>query len=150
MPRSSLLRSLPAILGALVIASCSDSGVSDLTAPSELVACRLSDTAPTAPVLSGSLRSATELQLEAVWWEKKHKDQFRVSKKIGASGGTILIPETGFTMSFPAGAVAAPITPHRLNLGGKVRVLEIEPLDTGHQKSMRMTSSTRQGQDAPV
>jgi hypothetical protein len=181
MIRSSLFRSLPVILSAFVIASCSDSGVSGLTAPSELVAGRVSDAAPTAPVLGRSLRDATELQLKALWWEKKHRDHIRVSKKIGASGGTISIPETGFTMSFPAGAVAAPITititvdekyvaykmepagtkflkdvtvaqslattelngrplrsplfaayiaNDRLNLGGKVRVLEIEPSHT--------------------
>ena len=34
----------------------------------------------------------------------------QVSKTIGPAGGTISIPATGLTVSFPAGAVTAPIT----------------------------------------
>jgi hypothetical protein len=47
--------------------------------------------------------------LRALWWDREHKG-VRVTKTIGPSGGTISIPETGLTMSFPAGAVAAPIS----------------------------------------
>ena len=106
MSRSALFRSLPAILGAFVIASCSDAGVSNLTAPADAVVGRLSDAAlnPSAPGASNTDRHG--LQLRALWWDRKHKHQVRVSKTIGELGGTISIPETGLTMVFPAHAVA--------------------------------------------
>ena len=49
------------------------------------------------------------LELRAVWWKSSYKNLVSVSKTIDASGGTIAIPSTGLTMSFPAGAVLAPI-----------------------------------------
>ena len=110
MSRSALFRSLPAILGAFVIASCSDAGVSNLTAPSDAVVGRLSDAALTQPALGASHTDRHGLELRALWWDKKHRGQVRVSKTIDVLGGTISIPETGLTMVFPPGAVANPIT----------------------------------------
>ncbi len=107
MIRSALFRSLPAILGAFVIASCSDAGVSNLTAPADAVGGRSSGTPLSQPALGSSSTDKHGLQLRALWWDKKHKNQVRVRKTIGQLGGTISIPETGLTMVFPAGAVAS-------------------------------------------
>jgi hypothetical protein len=52
----------------------------------------------------------TGLELRALWWKDRSKTLAPVSQVIGVLGGTITIPETGLTVSFPAGAVAAPIT----------------------------------------
>ena len=100
----SVLRSLPAILGAFVIASCSDSGVSNPTAPTEAIADGSSSGAQT-----GSSTDKSNLELRALWWKDRHRNLAPVSQWIDPSGGTISIPETGFTMSFPAGAVKARI-----------------------------------------
>jgi len=109
MIRSTLFRSLPAILGAFVIASCSDAGVSNLTAPADAIASRSSDAPLTQPALGTSSTSKHGLELRSLWWDKKHKNQVRVSKTIDQLGGTISIAETGLTMVFPAGAVTSPL-----------------------------------------
>jgi hypothetical protein len=103
----SAFRSLPAILGAFVIASCSDAGVSNLTAPADPVGSRSSDSQLSQQAPGSSSKDKHGLQLRALWWDKKHNKQVRVSKTIGELGGTISIPETGLTMVFPAGAVAS-------------------------------------------
>jgi hypothetical protein len=97
----STIRSLPAILCAFVIASCSDSGVSNPTGPG--------DTALNTPAVTGSSTDAINLELRALWWKERHRNLPAVSQLIQPSGGTISIPETGFTMTFPTGAVKAPI-----------------------------------------
>lgn len=97
MIRSRHLRSLTAVLTLFVIASCSGAGADGSTGPLG----QLTDATAT---------STSGLELEALWWKDWHKDVVRVSKTIDASGGTIAIPETGLTMTFPQGAVAGPIT----------------------------------------
>ena len=81
------------------MASCSDSGVLDPGL----------DGLPVPPGLSEAPRDVTGLQLRALWWKDRQSTQVGVTKTIGVLGGTISIPETGLTISFPAGAVAAPI-----------------------------------------
>jgi hypothetical protein len=131
---AKLFRSLAAIVGAFVIASCADSSVSGPPAPSDAVASGSSGSGSSdsessgtgssgsgsygsgstagfiAPDLSGSPIDVTGLELRAVWWKQNQKNLVRVSKTIGPSGGTISIPATGLTISFPEGAVSAPIT----------------------------------------
>jgi hypothetical protein len=80
------------------MASCSDSGV---LGPDGL---------PTSPTLADAPRNVAGLELKALWWKDRGKTLAPVSQTIGVLGGTITIPETGLTISFPAGAVAAPIT----------------------------------------
>ena len=108
MIRSALFRSLPAILGAFIIASCSDSVVSNPTAPDDPIAAGSLDPGLETPAPTGSA-DQSHPQLKALWWKERHRNLPSVSQWIGPSGGTISIPETGFTMSFPAGAVQAPI-----------------------------------------
>jgi hypothetical protein len=108
MFRSGPVRSLAVVVGAFLIASCSEAGISAPTAPVEAV---VSPASPqfVAQDLIGAVTDATHLRLKAVWWKNNHLKIVKVSKTINQSGGTISIPETGLTLSFPAGAVAAPI-----------------------------------------
>jgi hypothetical protein len=96
MSRVGFLRSLAVVAGAFIIASCSGAGLSGPNTNQETIA---------APVTDPS-----KLDLRAVWWKNQYQDVVKVSKTIDQSGGTISIPETGLTLSFPAGAVAAPLT----------------------------------------
>jgi hypothetical protein len=111
MFRLRLRRSLFIAIGAFALVSCSEGGMSAPTAPTA-VGSKVS------PVnlqldkhsLTGPVTDAVHLDLKAVWWKKQLKDVIRVSKTIDQSGGTISIPQTGLTVSFPAGAVTGPIT----------------------------------------
>jgi hypothetical protein len=139
MFRSGLRRSLAITIGALVLASCSDGGIFAPTAPSA-VASKASQAAPQpdAHRLTGDVTDALHLDLRAVWWKKKHKDVIRVSKTIGQSGGTISIPETGLTVSFPEGAVTGPIT-ITITSDEKYVAYKMEPTGTRFLKDVTVT-----------
>jgi len=108
MIRSRLFRSLPAIFSVFVITSCSDSSVAGPTAPINAVADKGTTATIQTPAPLSSPTDGKGLELRAAWWEKRHKN-VRVRQTITRDGGTISIPETGFSMVFPAGAVAAPV-----------------------------------------
>jgi hypothetical protein len=109
MITARLFRSLPAILSALVIASCSEPGVPSPTAPIAAAADHGSDSGSGSTDWSASGTESGGVELRALWWDRRHEG-VRVSKTIGPLGGTISIPETGLTVAFPVGAVTAPIT----------------------------------------
>lgn len=100
MIRSTLLRSISAVFGALLMASCSDSGV---LGPESFGG------VPIPPGLNDAPVAVSGLELRPLWWKASRDNPISVTKTIGAAGGIISIPETGLTISFPAGAVAAPI-----------------------------------------
>ena len=93
MNRLRLLLAVSLVLGGLIITSCSDSGLPG----------------PTGPIAAasdhGSDGGSSSLQLKALWWKDTYDRQISVSKTIDASGGTISIPQTGLTVSFPQGAL---------------------------------------------
>jgi len=103
MNRLGLFRSVSLVLGALIISSCTDAGLPGPTAPIEAVSDHGSD--------SGSpISSATNsIELKALWWNDTYDREISVSKTIDASGGTISIPQTGLTVSFPRGALNSPL-----------------------------------------
>jgi hypothetical protein len=108
MIRSNPIRSIGALLAALVISSCSDSAFKSPTAPIE----RFSAPAADGSVKTGPTDALTDparLKLKALWWKKSRRDVIRVSKMIDASGGTITM-STGLTIVFPRGALSAPLT----------------------------------------
>jgi hypothetical protein len=109
MSRVASFRSLAVLAGAIIIASCSEAGISGPNGNQERIAATAS-VQPAADRLLNQVTDVSKLDLKAVWWKKQHKDVIKVSKTIDQSGGTISIPETGLTLSFPAGAVAAPVT----------------------------------------
>jgi hypothetical protein len=108
MIRSLYHRSISILVGAILVSSCSDRAPGDLTGPQASAVGQTSGSAAIDSRHSGSSHSGVELQ--ALWWNKHHKDVVSVSKRIDASGGVISIPATGLTMVFPAGAVANPTT----------------------------------------
>ena len=93
MNRLRLLLAVSLVLGGLIITSCSESGLPGPTSPTQAV----SD--------HGSDGGSSGLQLKALWWKDTYDRQISVSKTIDASGGTISIPQTGLTVSFPRGAL---------------------------------------------
>jgi len=80
------------------------------------------------------------MELRAAWWSNRHSDQVRVSKTIDASGGTISIPETGLTVSFPVGAVSAPIT-ITITADADYVAYKMEPTGTKFLKGVTVTQS---------
>jgi hypothetical protein len=139
MSRFNLFRSLTAILCAFVIASCSDSGVSGPSAPSDPTGS--SEIGGfTAPGIADTSIDVTGLELRAAWWKQNQGNLVRVSKTIDAAGGIISIPATGLTISFPAGAVAAPIT-ITITADEKYVAYKMEPAGTKFLKGVTVTQS---------
>lgn len=127
MTRLRLFRSLPAFLSAFVIASCSGSG----------------DASPTgllSPSPNATPTTTSGLELTALWWKDWHRDVVRVSKTIDSLGGTISIPETGLTMSFPQGAVTAPII-ITVTSDADYVAYKMEPAGTKFLKDVTVTQS---------
>jgi ZU5 domain len=109
MNRFSLFRSAGVLLGALIISSCLDSGLYGPTAPISAVSERSSERTRTTPSATSTPTDTTGLALHALWWRQSYWNVVSASKTIDASGGTISIPETGLTVSFPQGALTAPL-----------------------------------------
>ncbi|HEX9083473.1 MAG TPA: hypothetical protein VF836_01945 [Gemmatimonadaceae bacterium] len=137
MSRFGFVRPLAVVLGAFVIASCSEAGISAPSAPATTIA------APTtsqfaSQALLGAVKDVGKLDLKAIWWKKQHKDVIRVSKIIDQSGGTISIPETGLTVFFPAGAVTSPVT-ITITSDQKYVAYKMEPTGTRFLKDVTVT-----------
>jgi hypothetical protein len=126
MIRSSLLRTLPAILSAFVIGSCGGSIDAGHLGP-------LGQSPDATPTPSG-------VALKALWWKDWERPVAQVTKTIDASGGTISIPETGLTMSFPQGAVAAPII-ITVTSDAQYVAYKMEPAGTQFLKDVTVTQS---------
>jgi len=139
MFRLGLRRSLVIAIGAFFLVSCSEGGISAPTGPSA-VASKLSSATPEFDKhgLTGAVTDASDLELKALWWKKQHKDVIRVSKTIDQSGGTISMPETGLTLSFPAGAVTGPLT-ITITSDDKYVAYKMEPAGTRFLKDVTAT-----------
>jgi hypothetical protein len=128
-------RSLSLLVAASVIASCSDSVLQSPTAPLDpnaVSAAKGSDK-------TGSLPGGS-LELKALWWNRdwKAQDIVKVKQTINPSGGVISIPRTGLTMSFPAGAVSAPIE-ITVTSDDFYVAYRMEPTGTQFQKDVTVT-----------
>ena len=137
MSRVGFFRSLAVVAGAVIIASCSEAGISGPNSNQERIAAA-ANVQPAANQLLDHVTDVSKLDLKAVWWKKQHKDVIKVSKTIDQSGGTISIPETGLTLSFPAGAVAAPIT-ITVTSDDKYVAYKMEPSGTKFLKDVTAT-----------
>jgi hypothetical protein len=128
------IRSFSVLVAACVIASCSDSLLQSPTAPLN----------PTTASAKGSDKTGAlpdaNLQLKALWWNSdwKAQDVIRVKQTINPSGGVISIPRTGLTMSFPAGAVSAPIE-ITVTSDDKYVAYRMEPSGTQFLKDVTVT-----------
>jgi len=128
-------RSFNLLLAASLIAGCSDSVLQSPTAPLDLTA---------APAAKGSGKTGilpdAGLELKALWWNRdwKSQDVFTVKQTINPSGGVISIPRTGLTMSFPAGAVSAPIE-ITVTSDDKYVAYKMQPTGTQFLKAVTVT-----------
>ena len=138
MLRLRLFRSFGSLVGALLIASCADPALQSLTAPLDAPASRGQGSGS----VTSSVASATDQQLHALWWSKKGKTRVEVSQRVDQSGGHISIPETGFTMDIPAGALSAPLT-ITITADDKYVAYKMEPTGTQFQKDVTITQSLR-------
>ena len=139
MLRLRLFRSFGSLVGALLIASCADPALQSLTAPVEVAAAKGPGSGS---VTSSVTNAAADLELHALWWSKKGKTQVRVSQVVDQSGGRITIPETGFTMDIPAGALASPLT-ITITADDKYVAYKMEPTGTQFRKDVTVTQSLR-------
>jgi hypothetical protein len=121
MNRIRLPRSGWVLLGAFLLASCSDAlptGPTGATEGSPISADSLDqqrssgsgeDGSGSGDDSGGSGENDGTSDLRGVWWEKRYKDEFKVSRTIGPAGGTVSISETGLTVTFPAGALSSDV-----------------------------------------
>lgn len=128
MLRRLALRSLLVAVGASLLVSCTDKGV---TAPSTP-----GDTPPV--TISGVAQPANGQQLSALWWNNQVSGPVSVSKIIGPAGGTIVLPQTGLTVSFPAGALATSLN-ITITSDGKYVAYKMEPSGTQFLKDVTVT-----------
>jgi hypothetical protein len=130
-----LSRSAPLLLGALLLGACSDPSLTGPSVPDAAVSVSGSGASGS---VAGAVTDAAGLDLRAVWWKKNFKQPVKVSKSIGKNGGTISIPETGLTVSFPAGAVTQPIT-ITITADDKYVAYKMEPSGTRFLKDVTVT-----------
>ncbi len=139
MLRLRLFRSFGSLVGALLIASCADPALQSLTAPVNAVA----EKGHSLGSVTGSVANdAADLDLHALWWSNRGKSQVKVSQRVDQSGGRIAIPETGFTMDIPAGALSSPLT-ITVTADEKYVAYKMEPTGTQFKKDVTITQSLR-------
>jgi hypothetical protein len=138
MLSTSQMRSYVVVLGAFLISSCSSSDLQSPVAPVDALAVQGATSAVKAAAIPGGLQGSPALGVKGIWWSKPHKTVFSVSQTIDASGGTISMPETGLTISFPAGAVSAPIT-ITVTSDDKYVAYKMEPSGTKFLKDVTVT-----------
>jgi hypothetical protein len=136
MFRPSFFRSLLSALGAFVLVSCADPSLTGPTVPIDVAAARLGSGHGTGVVVDAAKAPTTQLQ--ALWWKKSFRQAVRVSKTIGTAGGTISIPETGLTVSFPSGAVQSALTV-TVTADNKYVAYTMEPSGTRFLKDVTVT-----------
>jgi hypothetical protein len=135
MSRPTFIRSLTLALGAFALVSCAEPGLTGPSAPNQVVSDKRGSSLGN--TVGGVVQDAN-LELRALWWKKNLRQSVRVSQTIGKSGGTISIPETGLTVSFPAGAVDRPLT-ITITADDKYVAYKMEPSGTRFLKDVTVT-----------
>jgi hypothetical protein len=138
MLSTTQMRSYVVVLGAFLISSCVGTDLQSPTAPVDALAVQGTTSAIKAPAIPGGLLSSPSLGVKAIWWSKPHNTVLSVSQTIDASGGTISMPQTGLTISFPAGAVVSPIT-ITVTSDNKYVAYKMEPSGTRFLKDVTVT-----------
>ncbi|MDQ6871791.1 MAG: hypothetical protein M3037_07225 [Gemmatimonadota bacterium] len=119
MIRSRFLRSSVLVLSAFVALSCSDSPTVPKAPVVSAIPAGTQQEALLGGLIGGLLNvltsvvgfvgDATGLTIHPVTWNSSYAQvSYTVSGTIRPSGGTLTIPESDFTMAFPAGAVSSP------------------------------------------
>jgi len=118
MIRSRFVRSLTLVLATFVALSCSDVTATGPLAPTAAQDGLLSGLVGTVTGLLGTVLKVIGFQsdpngidVRAIKWAPSHVNQVRVvSATIGYDGGTLAIPGSDFSITFPRGALSAPTT----------------------------------------
>jgi hypothetical protein len=132
--KPSSFRSVSVLVAAVLISSCSDSVLQSPTSPID----------PSSALdKTGGITGAvpdTGILLKALWWNRDWKPQAIVTVKqtINPSGGVIAVPQTGLTISFPAGAVTAPLE-ITVTSDDKYVAYRMEPSGTQFLKDVTVT-----------
>jgi hypothetical protein len=138
---NKLLRSFSLLVAASLIASCSDSGLRSPTSPLDPGAASAASAKESGKTggVTGALPDAG-IKLKALWWNRdwERQDVVTVKQTIDQSGGVISIPKTGLTMTFPAGAVRAPIE-ITVTSDDKYVAYRMEPRGTRFLKDVTVT-----------
>jgi hypothetical protein len=129
MLRRTAFRSLLLAVGASLLASCGDLGLTSPAGPAAAVS---------TPVVAAAVKPTAGVLLQAIWWKKQLKTPLRVTRTIGPAGGSIVIPETGLTVSFPAGAVDKPLA-ITITSDDKYVAYKMEPSGTKFLKDVTVT-----------
>jgi hypothetical protein len=119
MIRSRFVRSSVLVVSAFVALSCSDNSPTAPQAPVSAIRAGTTRDALLSGLLGGLLNvvtsvvafvgDATGLTVHPVAWNSSYANvSYTVSGTITAWGGTLTIPESDFTMTFPVGAVSQP------------------------------------------
>ncbi len=119
MLRSRFLRSLAVALIATLAVSCTDNAPTGPSAPVNAQNGVLSGifdgllggekTTPISTVV-GFIADATGIDIRPVRWNAdRPRVSYSVTGRITPGGGTLTIPQTDFSISFPAGAVSSPV-----------------------------------------
>ena len=132
---NKFFRGISFLVAASVLSSCSDSVLQSPTSPLDPSVVP----ADKSPTLTGGLPDAG-VELKALWWNRdwKAQDVVTVTQTIDQSGGVISIPRTGLTLSFPAGAVRAPIQ-ITVTSDDKYVAYKMEPTGTQFLKDVTVT-----------
>ena len=132
-------RSFGILVAASLISSCSDSLLQSPTAPIESSPASAAKGSDKTGGVIGDLPDAGT-RLKALWWNRDWERQKVVSltQTIDPSGGVISIPQTGLTMSFPAGAVSSPIE-ITVTSDDKYVAYKMEPSGTRFLKDVTVT-----------
>lgn len=118
--RSHALRALCASAMFAVLGGCSDPVASPAgRAPAD----------PSYGLVSGIVASVVQRTVPL-------SSDYAASATIGAAGGTISIPQAGLTVTFPAGAVSAPVTVRVTALAGTNVAYRFEPHGLQFQKDV--------------
>jgi hypothetical protein len=116
--RSHALRALAATALFAAVGGCSDPVTSGAgRAPAD----------PSYGLVSGILTSLVQRLVPLA-------HDYSASATIGTAGGSIRIPEAGFTITFPAGAVSAPVAVKATALAGSSVAYRLEPHGLTFQK----------------
>jgi len=118
MIRCRFVRSFTLVLATFVALSCSDATATGPLAPSGAQDGLLSGVVGTVTGLLGTVLKVIGFQTDpngidvyAVKWAPTHVNAVRtVSATIGVNGGSLSIPGSDFTITFPYGALSAPTT----------------------------------------
>jgi hypothetical protein len=116
MIRSRFLRSSLLVLTTAIALSCSDYSPTGPQAPTQAQDGLISGLVGTVTNLLGSVLRVISFQSDpngipvtAIMWSGSHVNQVRsVSATIGVNGGTLSIPGSDFTITFPYGALSQP------------------------------------------